>query len=346
MFTELHARSSFSFLRGASQPEDLVRRAAELGYQTIALLDHMGVQGSARAHFTAQQLGLRSLVGATAELPNPQSQIAHLEIPLLVKNRTGYQNLCRLLTDLHCVNNTSSSTTSPLQGTKSGAEIPFPPAFCSQTKGLIALLTPESLPDLTKANLLETAIWLRDTFGPENLYLTLTRHHIRGEERRNRLLIDLAGHLKLPLLASNAPLFARRRDRLLADAFTCLRHHTTLDQAGTLLEANPERHLKSPSQVTALFHDHPKALHNTQLLADRLEFTLTNLGYRFPSYHENGHPLSPGKEAGLLRELTFRGARQRYGKVGSRIRRQLEHELALIIRLGFSGYSLIVWELV
>ncbi|MDP7107158.1 MAG: PHP domain-containing protein, partial [Roseibacillus sp.] len=78
MFTELHARSSFSFLRGASQPEDLVRRAAELGYQTIALLDHMGVQGSARAHFAAQQHGLRSLVGATAELPDPQSQIAHL----------------------------------------------------------------------------------------------------------------------------------------------------------------------------------------------------------------------------------------------------------------------------
>jgi len=346
LFTELHARSSFSFLRGASQPEDLVRRAAELGYQAIALLDHMGVQGSARAHFTAQQHGLRALVGATAELPDPQSQIAHLEIPLLVKNRTGYQNLCRLLTDLHCADNASSSTTSPSQGTESGAEIPLPSEFCPQTKGLVALLTPESLPDSTKTNLLETAIWLRDTFGPENLYLTLTRHHVRGEERRNRLLIDLAGHLKLPLLASNAPLFARRRDRLLADAFTCLRHHTTLDQAGTLLEANPERHLKSPSQVTALFHDHPEALHNTQRLADRLEFTLENLGYRFPSYHENGDPLPPEKEAELLRELTFRGARQRYGKIGSRIRRQLEHELALIIRLGFSGYFLIVWELV
>jgi len=346
LFTELHARSSFSFLRGASQPEDLVRRAAELGYQTIALLDHMGVQGSARAHFAAQQHGLRSLVGATAELPDPQSQIAHLGIPLLVKNRTGYQNLCRLLTDLHCADSASSSAASPSQDTESGTETSLPSGFCPQTKGLVALLTPESLPHSTKTSLLETAIWLRDTFGPENLYLTLTRHHVRGEERRNRLLIDLAAHLKLPLLASNAPLFARRRDRLLADAFTCLRHHTTLDQAGTLLEANPERHLKSPSQVSSLFQDHPEALHNTQRLADRLEFTLENLDYRFPSYHENGHPLPPGKEAGLLRELTFRGARQRYGKVGSRIRRQLEHELALIIRLGFSGYFLIVWELV
>lgn len=330
MFTELHALSSFSFLRGSSQPEDLIRRAAELGYEAIALPDHMGVYGSARAHFTAKEHGLRALVGATIEVPSPFSSTTPLQLPLLVKNRTGYQNLCRLLTDLHC-----SETPPSLHS-----------CLTDRSKGLVALFTPESLPSLSRDALLETCSSLLTHFGTGNLYLTLTRHHIRGEERRNRLLSDLADHLKLPLLASNAPLFARRRDRLLADAFTCLRHHTTLDHAGTLLAANPERHLKSPQQIATLFHDLPQTLLNTQRLTDRLEFTLENLGYKFPSYHENGQPLPPEQEHYLLHELTFQGARQRYQKITRKIREQLEHELVLIDRLGFSGYFLIVWEIV
>ena len=327
----------------------------------------MGVYGSARAHFAAKEHNLRALVGATIEFQPSSFPLQHsLSLPLLVKNRPGYQNLCRLLTDLHCGNGGSnpppsqskvpSSLRFAVAGQKSKVESPpcaspslnteYCPLNTDQASGLVALLTPESLPNPTRKNLLETATWLRDTFGPENLYLTLTRHHVRGEERRNRLLIDLAEHLKLPFLASNAPLFARRRDRLLADAFTCLRNHTTLDQAGTLLEANPERHLKHPRQVANLFHDLPEALLNTQRLADRLEFTLENLGYKFPSFHQDGRPLPPHEEAYLLHRLTFQGAHARYRKISKKIREQLEHELALIARLGFSGYFLIVWEIV
>ena len=325
MFTELHARSSFSFLRGASQPEDLIRRAAELGYEALALPDHMGVYGSARAHFAAKQAGLRALVGATAEFqPSSFNLPSSLHLPLLVKNRTGYQNLCRLLTDLHC-------------------------GCCDppQPEGLIALLTPESLPQTTKSTLLQSATWLRDTFGPDNVCLTLTRHHIRGEERRNRLLIDLAAHLKLPLLASNAPLFARRRDRLLADAFTCLRHHTTLDHAGTLLAANPERHLKHPRHIASLFHDLPHALLNTPppRRAPRVHPRKPRLSVPLlPRKRQARSP--PTRRNFLLRQLTFQGARTRYRKLGHKVREQLDHELALIERLGFSGYFLIVWEIV
>ncbi|NNC90680.1 MAG: DNA polymerase III subunit alpha [Akkermansiaceae bacterium] len=347
MPTELHARSCFSFLRGASQPEDLIHRAAELGYDSLALPDHMGVYGSARAHAAAKECGLRALVGATLELPG-------LEVPVLVRNRPGYRNLCRLLTDLHCEPDGAFQAPNPaghdqLLPSQRDADSP-PPAghrpLTTGTTGLVALLTPESLPNPGRENLLETATWLRDTFGEGNLYIELTRHHVRGEERRNTLLRDLAEHLRLPLLASNAPLFARRRDRFLADAFTSLRHHTTLDAAGTLLAANPERHLKHPRQVADLFRDHPEALLNTERLAGRLEFTLENLGYKFPSYHENGRPLTPDEEAFLLREQTLRGARQRYGKLRQNVRQQIEHELALIAKLGFSGYFLIVWEIV
>ena len=354
IFTELHARSCFSFLRGASHPEDLIRRAAELGYDAIALPDHMGVYGAARAHLAAQRHGLRALVGATAEIPSASSDQgpnSGIHLPLLVKNRTGYQNLCRLLTDLHCGTGSialPSRDSPPAPGNAKPLQVPEHQLLSEQCAGLVALLTPESLLQAhpSRSSLLQTATWLRDVFGNDNLYLTLNRHHIRGEERRNRLLIDLADHLEIPLLASNSPLFAIRRDRLLADALTCLRHHTTLDQAGTLLAANPERHLKHPSQVASLFRDHPEALLNTQRLADRLQFTLANLGYRFPSFHENGRPLPPGEEDRLLHELTFRGARKRYHKINRQVRRQLEHELTLISRLGFSGYFLIVWELV
>jgi error-prone DNA polymerase len=263
-----------------------------------------------------------------------------LEVPVLVRNRTGYRNLCRLLTDLHGDTSPAAEQEPP---DHRGA---FRHLLDTDTGGLVALLTPETIPGAAGGRLLESATRLRDAFGARNLYVTLTRHHIRGEERRNTQLRDLAEHLGLPLLASNAPLFATRRDRLLADAFACLRHHTPLDQAGTLLAANPERHLKHPGQMASLFADQPEALRNSRRLAERLEFTLENLGYRFPSYHDGGRRLSPGEEAFLLRQHVRRGARSRYGKLRQNIRQQLDHELALIEKLGFSGYFLIVWEIV
>ncbi|MBB08103.1 MAG: error-prone DNA polymerase [Roseibacillus sp.] len=336
MLTELYARSSFSFLRGASHPEELVNRAAALGYEAIALLDHMGLYGSVRAHFTAKKHGLRALVGATAEFAGPRSST--LSLPLLVKNPAGYRNLCHLLTRLHHRENPSHRETSLQEHC-----FPLTPFDSS---GMVALLTPESLSTMDKNKLLETATCLRNAFGRSNLYITLTRHHRRTSERINRHLVDLADHLKIPLLASNAPLFAHRHDRLLADAFTCLRHHTSLDKAGTLLEENSERHLKSPEQLSTLFKDYPQALLNSQILSERLDFTLDRLDYKFPSYHENGQPLSPEAEGRILRELTFRGGRERYGSISTQIHQQLEHELSLIIRLGFSGYFLIVWEIV
>ena len=302
----------------------------------------MGVYGSARAHHAAKEHNIRALVGATIEIRNAEFGMRNeLRIPILVKTQTGYQHLCRLLTDLHCA---PSITNNPTTTPHSAFPIPNSPF---QASGLIALLTPESLPNPTRESLLDAARSLISSFGQNNVYIELTRHYRRGERRLETLLRDLATHLKLPLLASNAPLFAKRQDRLLADAFTCLRHHCTLDDAGTLLESNAERHLKSPQQIEQLFADLPEALLNAHRLADRLDFTLENLGYKFPSFHdpETKRPLSPDEEATFLHQLTFQGARHRYGKIRKNIREHLQHELALIHRLGFSGYFLIVWEI-
>ena len=222
---ELLAKSNFSFLRGASPPEELVNRAAKLGHQSIALVDHMGFYGSARAHAEAQKVGIKAISGATLE-----SVSGFHQLTILNKSQTGYQNLSRLLTSLHCQPAVDVFKHHDLTGTH-------------------AILSPESLLKLTKANLLSAANHLLRHFGPGNVSIALFRHFRRGEERINQLLFDLGDFLNIPVIASNSPTYSQSSDRLLSDAFTCLREHKTLDDAGRLLEQNGERFLKSPEVI-------------------------------------------------------------------------------------------------
>lgn len=328
MFTEFHARSAFSFLRGSSPPEALVQRAAELGYSAIALTDHGGFYGSARAHSAAVECGIRAIVGATLELPDG----SHL--PVLCTDQASYQTLSRHLTDLH------------LLGSGLARDL--------KNSGLIALTGDRDGPLARhllrndRKSALAAAERLIATFGCENVFVEINRHRLRDDGRLNRHLADLAAHLRLPLLASNAPLHATRADRLLADAFTCLRHHVTLDQAGDLLTLNSERHLRSPAAMQQLFADLPQAIENTQRLSDRIGFTLENLGYRFPDFpDEQGNPLPMPEQTRLLRELAYQGARDLYGSpLSSAVTQQLDKEIELIARFGFPGYFLIVHDLV
>lgn len=327
-FIELHARSAFSFLRGASHPEALVTRAAELQMPAIALVDRDGVYGSARAHARGKETGTRALAGAEITLEDGTA------LPLLVENRTGYQNLCRLITrtKLRAPKGTGAATWDEL------AEF---------SEGLIALTGDDEGPvrralltgDLPAA---ETALrHILRIFGPSRTYVELQRHLLRGELWLMRRLVHLATTHRLPYLATNGACYTRKAERPLLDAFTCLRHHTTLDEAGTLLSANAERYLKAPAQMAALFADLPAAIRETRRLADRLEFTLHDLGYEFPRY-----PSPTGEsQTAILRRETFAGARRRYGKLTAAVRNQLEHELALIAKLGFCGYFLIVWQI-
>src|SRR5690625_595931 len=180
-------------------------------------------------------------------------------------------------------------------------------------------------------------------FGKNGVFVELQRHLHRGEARRNRLLVDWARREGLPLLATNGVAYARPQGRAILDVFTCLRHKTNLDAAGGLLERNAERYLKSGAAMAELFSDLPEAVANTERLADRLRFSLEDLGYEFPVY-----PVPEGQSMErCLREQTCKGARRRYGeKLSARVKAQLEHELALIGKLGFSGYFLIVWDIV
>ncbi|MDZ4289313.1 MAG: PHP domain-containing protein, partial [Prosthecobacter sp.] len=326
-FIELHARSAFSFLRGASRPEDMVTRAAELGLTHIALTDRDGVYGSARAHYRAKELGLTAFAGAELTLADDSV------LPVLVRTRAGYQNLCRLL------------TRSKLRAPKGEGRVEWA-ELEEFSEGLLALTgdsegpVQRALADKTAApQIVERLVRI---FGRENVSVELQRHRLRQEKPRNAALIELAERFSLPVVASNGPCHATSEGRLVLDAFTCLRHHTTLDEAGLWLSPNAQRRLKSETEMRELFADLPGAIDQTERIAERLEFTLENLGYEFPSYAvPAGHD-----QASFLREMAFHGAAERYPAVTQKVRDMLDHELRIISNLKFDGYFLIVWNIV
>ena len=326
-YVELHARSAFSFLRAASSPEQLMETAAGLGMAAIALTDRDGVYGAPRFFGRAAETGVRAIVGAEITMED------QTVLPVLVETRTGYQNLCRLLTRAQLRNEKG----------KASADWAELPEFAD---GLVALTGDEAGP-LAQAISRgqapgETLERLRRIFGEDNVFVEIQRHRLRGEEGRVRAQIELARRFQLPLLASNGPLYAGLAERPLLDVFTCAREHTHLDAAGGRLTQNAERHLKTAVQMRELFRDCPEAVRNTVRLAERLQFTLKELGYEFPHYEvPAGHTMDS-----FLRKRAFAGALERYGAVPPKVRGQLETELALIQKLKVSGYFLIVWDII
>lgn len=371
MYAELHARSAFSFLRGASNPEDLVRAACARDLPSMALLDRDGVFGAPRFFTEAREQGLRARVGA--EITMEDGSV----VPLLAASRAGYENLCRLITESKLTerkgapsnlsSSSFSSSCSPGIPSQEGKTIsqksekdhsPDPrdrkrPCFATWGElarfsgGLIALTGDEEGPVRRAwrhegpAAADEALRRLTAIFDRDRLYVEVQRHRQRGEEREIAFLCDLAAARGLPLLATGGVNYAVPEQRCAADVFTCLRLHTTLDAAGRRLAVNSERHVKSAAHMAGLFRDLPGAIAGSLELESRLDFTLAQLGYRFPDYttpHDKPMPA-------FLREVTWAGAIRRYGTPGERVTRQLERELALITKLGFCGYFLIVWDL-
>ncbi len=328
-YVELHARSAFSFLRAASSPGQLAQQAAALDLPALALCDRDGVYGAPRLFAAARDHGIRAIVGA--ELTMEDETV----LPVLVESRVGYQNLCRLITQ------------AKLRGTKTACAVRWEelPEFA---EGLVCLTGDEEGP-LFRALLFdeldggrEVLRRLRGIFGDRHLFIEVQRHLWRIEDRVIAASVALAREFKLPLLATNGVLYAKSEGQQVLDVMTCARFHTNLDAAGQLLGMNGARCLKNARQMRRLFADVPDAVTNTIRLAERLEFSLENLGYEFPRYRT-----PDGENMGeCLRRVTLAGARNRYGKLTRKVRCQLVRELDLINQLGFDGYFLIVWDLV
>ncbi|HXZ32565.1 MAG TPA: error-prone DNA polymerase [Terriglobales bacterium] len=358
MYIELHSRSAFSFLEGASLPETLIAECANLNMPAMALLDRDGVYGSPRFHMAASRAGVKAHIGAEVtcdEILDFKVQNAELKakpignrkstidncfcLPLLVSSRLGYQNLCRLITKMK------------LRASKGKGAVRRE-ELGEHAAGLICLTGGEDGPFarvLAHGGMEEATSCLKhliEIFGHNNVYVELQRHFHREQEARNHAAVEIARSLHLPLLATNGVCYATPRERELCDVFTAIRHHCTLATAGRLLARNSERFLKSPQEMHVLFADLPEAIANSVGLSSRLEFTLEDLGYEFPKY-----PVPEGETMmSFLRQRTAEGFQQRYGRataeLQSRARRQIERELKLIEKLDLSGYFLIVWDLV
>jgi len=352
-YVELHAASAFSFLEGGSQPEALAERAFSLDMPAMALMDRNGFYGSARFHKIATENGVKAHVGAEVAITGLGNRLAppiwlphqHLaepaRLPLLCETREGYQNLCQLITRFKMREATKQEGSAKLADME------------EYSRGLVCLTGGDEGP-LAAALMRggesagrEVVERLVRIFGPNNVYVELQRHRERAEEWRNQAAIRIAQSLRLPLLATNGVRYATKYDREIADLFTAVRNHTKLDAAGRLLALNNQRHLRPASRMAALFRDVPGAIGNTLELSSRLEFQLSDLGYEFPRYPvPNGETMDS-----FLAERVDEGVRRRYGPkqdagLLERAKKQVEHELRLVAKLGFAGYFLIVWDIV
>lgn len=349
-YIELHARSAFSFLEGASVPEELIAAGVELQMPAMALLDRNGVYGAPRFHLSARKNDIKAHIGAeiSVQTKSKDKSPNNCSIPVLVKNRKGYQNLCRLITLMKM---------RVPKHAKPGECVVTSEELAAHAAGLICLTGGFDGPiagAIDRRGASESAEeaqrsveWLTDLFGKKNVYAELQRHFDREEEARNHLVIDLARRNRLPLLATNGVCYAIPARREVSDVFTCIRNHVRLETAGRLLAQNSETYLKSGAMMLKLFADLPEAIANTSELSSRLKFTLGDLGYEFPKY-----PVPPGETmTSFLRKRTDEGARLRYTGVNDapayeKARSQIERELKLIEKLKLEGYFLIVWDIV
>jgi error-prone DNA polymerase len=323
-YVELHCHSAYSFLDGASLPEELAARAAELGYPALALTDHDGVYGSLEFAHAAKALGVRALTGAEVTLATePRTHVT-----LLCETPGGYANLCRLLTAAHALDRLDPALDPRLLAEHRDGLVCL--SGCAR-RGL-AVVDPNA------------AARLAAVFGREHFFVELQRPYVRGDARRNGALRELAETLGVRTVATgNVHAHDRRRTRL-QDVLVAIASHVPLEGCEPERRGNEEFVLLPPEEMAARFLDDPDAVRRTVELAERLEFDLTEeLGYRYPDFSDGAEPA----DAQLAR-LCRRAFEERYRHAPRALHAQadarLQEELALIAELGLSGFFLLHWE--
>ncbi len=319
-YAELQVTSNFSFLRGASHPEELVERAAELGYGALAVTDRNSLAGIVRAHAAARKAGLRLVVGARLDLEDGPSLLAY------PSDRAAYGRLSTLL------------TRGKRRAKKGECRLTLADLLAHAEGQLVVALAPEEFGEDFERALDK----LKSALG-DRLYLAA--HHLyRGDDgARIQRLAELAGRLRISLVATNDVHAHAPARRALQDVLTCIREKCTIDEAGFRLFANAERHLKSPDEMARLFRHHAHAVPRTLEIVERTHFSLDELRYEYPV-----DPCPDGltPQDYLARE-SWAGAAERYPSgIPGKVRAQLEHELALIGELGYAPYFLTVYDIV
>ncbi|QXG45119.1 error-prone DNA polymerase [Pseudomonas viridiflava] len=318
-YAELHCLSNFSFQRGASSAQELFQRAKRHGYTALAITDECTLAGIVRAWQASKDSGLPLIIGSEMQIENGP------KIVLLVEDLGGYQTLCRIITLAR-------------RRAKKGEYRLLPDDFEIASNGLLAVWLPEIEND-TQACLAQ-GNWLRERFA-ERLWLGVELHRGPDDEQRLADLLALAQSLSIPAVASGDVHMHARGRRALQDTMTAIRHHTTVAEAGHLLFANGERHLRTPDALAELYPDW--LLAESVRIARRCTFDLDDLKYEYP------HELVPKGQtpSSWLRELTERGVRKRWPDgLRPTTREQVEKELALIAEMKFDSYFLTVHDIV
>jgi len=330
-YVELHAHSAYSFLDGASQPEELAARAAELGYEAFALTDHDGVYGSLEFAYAAKGLGVRPITGAEVSLAGG----AH--VTLLVETPRGYANLCRLLTAAH-------AGTRPKEGRETLPPRLDPRLLEEQSEGLVCLSG--CARDGLAVRDPNASARLARAFGRDRFYIELQRPYERGDARRNARLRELAATLGVATVATGDVHAHDPRRAALQDVLVAVRCRTSLDGCERERRGNHESVLRPPGEMHDCFPDDRDAVVRTVELADRLRFDLTEeLGYRYPDFSDGPDPAIVQLSGVCERAFTERYPKQPSNRLlRGRARVRLDEELALIGELGLAGFFLLHWE--
>ena len=334
-YVELHAHTAFSFLDGASAPEEMAGAAAEMGHAALAITDHDGLCGSLAFAHAARAVGVRPITGAELTLRDG----SHLT--LLAADATGYANLCRLITIAH-------ADTRPPPDRR-----PLPPALdrsalAAHAQGLVCLtgcarhgLVPRLVAAGERRAAEETLRELVRDFGPGDVQVEIQRPRTRGDRRLARDLVRLAEAVGVPCVATGDPHSHTPQRALLQDAFVAIGHRLTLDGSEEARRGNRHAVLRPPGETAALFADHPEAVAQTLRTAERLEFDLTrDLGYRFPDF-VGSHP-GETAQAALARVCAHQlGARYPNARKRALARVRLDEELGLIAHHDLAGFFLL-----
>jgi error-prone DNA polymerase len=344
-YAELHCHSNFSFLDGASHPEELAEEAVRLGLTGLALTDHDGFYGVVRFSEAAQELGLPTVFGAelSLDLPAPQNgepDPAGAHLLALARGPEGYARLSRVIAEAQ------------LAGKEKGRPVYQLDQVAEELAGHVLVLTGCRKGQVTRAlasggPAAATAELKRLTglFGAEHVVVELTDHGDPCDGERNDELAALAKAAGLPVVATNNVHYADPGRRPLATALTAVRARRSLDEIDGWLPAAASAHLRSGVEMAERFADYPGAVDNAARLAAELAFDLTLVAPKLPDYPipEPGHT-----EMSWLRKITYDGARSRYGTRAERpdAYAQIDRELDMIEKLCFPGYFLVVYDIV
>lgn len=335
-YAELHCTTNYTFLRGASHPEELVERAAQLGYAALAITDECSVAGVVRAHTEAKKYGLSLLIGTSLTLHNPDRSPAS-RLVLLAQTRHGYGNLCELITLGRRRAPKGQYCLTPADLAQPHAN-PLPHTPLHGLPECLALLVPEY--GVSYERLLAQAQWIREAF-PERSWISLTLLHHAQDERHKAIVLHTAHHLGLPVVATGQVEMHLRSRKPLHDTLAAIRLGTNVMACGFDRASNAEQHLRSRLRLANLYP--PETLEQTLSIAAQCPFNLDELKYEYPDeICPDGH--SPTT---YLHQETWQGAHKRFKNgIPANVQAQLKHELDLITELEYESYFLTVYDIV